>query len=109
MKNAGFALLVLAVAFLASGCTTGLLYTHTVQPLTLDLHGTPVTQTEKQGSIKMISFPRYGGEYRIAAWDSAAIGDVAKKQGMQEVYFADVETFSILHIWNEYTIHVYGK
>ena len=45
----------------------------------------------------------------IAAWDSAAIGDIAKKNGMTELYFADVETFSILHIWNQYTVHVYGK
>jgi len=109
MKNVGFAPLVLVVVFLASGCTTGLLYTHTFQPLTLDMHRTPVAQAEKEGNIKMISFPRFGGEYRLVAWDSAAIGDVAKKQGMQEVYYADVETFSILSIWNEYTIHVYGK
>ncbi len=101
--------LVIASALIASGCTTGLLYTHTVQPLTLDMHRTPVTQTEKTGSIKMISIPQSGGEFRIAAWDDAAIGDVAKKQGMQEVYSADVETFSILSIWNEYTIHVYGR
>lgn len=108
MKKAGFAL-VLVAALLVSGCATGLLYTHTMQPLTLDMHRTPVSQTEKTGSIKMISFPRFGGESRLVAWDSAAIGDVAKKQGLKEVYFADVETFSILSIWNEYTIHVYGK
>jgi hypothetical protein len=109
MKKVVFALLVLAVALLVSGCGAGLIYTHTVQPLTLDMHKTPVPQTEKEGSIKMISFPRFGGEYRIVAWDNAAIGAVAKKQGLKEVYFADVETFSILSIWNEYTIHVYGK
>lgn len=108
MNKYGFVPLVL-VLLLVSGCTTGLLYTHTFQPLTLDMHRTPVGQTEKEGSIKMISFPWSNGINRLVAWDSAAIGDVAKKQGMQEIYYADVETFSILNIWNEYTIHVHGK
>ncbi len=42
-------------------------------------------------------------------WGSAAIGDVAKEQGMQEIYFADLEVFRVLRIWNQYTVHVYGK
>lgn len=109
MKKSRLAPVVLALALLASGCATGVLYTHTVQPLTIDMHRTPVATVEKEGSVKVISFPRFGGEYRLVAWDSAAIGDIAKKQGMEEVYFADVETFSILQIWNRYTVHVYGK
>jgi len=87
----------------------GCLYIHTVQPLTLDMDRTPIVATEKAGSLKLITYPPFGGNYRLVAWDSAAIGDIAKKQGMQEVYFADLETFSILRIWNEYTVHVYGK
>jgi TRL-like protein family len=99
-------LLAIAVAFLVSGCATGVLYTHTFQPLTLDMHRTPVAHTEKTGSIKLITCPRGIG---LVAWDSAAIGEVAKKQGLREVDFADLETLSILRIWNEYTIHIYGK
>ncbi len=95
---------VLMLALLLSGCGSGLIYTHTVMPLTIDQHRTPVVPAEKEGSLKVISF-----QYPLVAWDSAAIGDVAKKQGMTEVFFADVETFSILKIWNRYTIHVYGK
>jgi hypothetical protein len=104
MRENRYILLMLAMVLLLSGCTTGLLYTHTFQPVTLDMHRTPVTENQKTGSIKLIAL-----QYPLVAWDSAAIGDVAKKQGMQEVFFADVETFSILRIWNEYTIHVYGK
>jgi len=110
MKKNGLTLLVLALALLfLPACGVGILYTHTVKPLTVDMHRTPVVPAEKEGSVKVISFPQFGGEYRLVAWDSAAIGDVAKKQGMTEVYFADVETFSILQIWNRYTIHIYGK
>jgi hypothetical protein len=88
---------------------SGCLYTHTREPLTVDMHRTPVTSVEKEGSVKLISFPPIIGNYRLIAWGSAAIGDVAKKEGMQEIYYADLEVFSVLRIWNEYTVHVYGK
>jgi hypothetical protein len=97
--------MVSALALLLSGC----LYVHTVEPLTLNMDRTPVAGVEKSGSLKLITFPPFCGQYRVAAWDSAAIGDIAKKQGMQEVYFADLETLSILRVWNQYTVHVYGK
>jgi hypothetical protein len=38
-----------------------------------------------------------------------AIGDVAKKAGMKEICFAELETLSVLRIWSQYTVHVYGK
>jgi len=41
--------------------------------------------------------------------DSNAIGDIAKQNGIETVYFADLETMSILIIWNQYTVHVYGQ
>lgn len=119
MKNITACLIALALASLVLGCATGyggamgeqgppwsfgLIYTHTWHPLTVDMHQTRVVDTEKSGDIKHIAF-----YISIAAWDSAAIGDIAKKNGLTEIYFADVETFSILHIWNQYTVHVYGK
>ena len=94
-----------AFALLFSGC----MYVHTIQPLTLNMDRTPVASVEKEGSLKLITFPPLAGSYQLVAWDSAAIGDIARKQGMQEVYFADLETFSILRLWNQYTVHVYGK
>jgi hypothetical protein len=100
-----FIVALTALLFLLSGC----IYTHTWEPLTLDMHRTPVSQVEKEGTIKLVTFPPILGNYKLLAWGNAAIGDVAKKEGMQEVYYADLEYFSILRIWNEYTIHVYGK
>lgn len=98
-------LLMVLMLLLLQGCV----YVHTVQPLTLNMDRTPVVAEEKSNSLKLITFPHMGGSTRLVAWDSAAIGDIAKKQGMQEVYFADLETLSILRIWNQYTVHVYGK
>jgi hypothetical protein len=95
--------LTVLLPFLLSGC----LYVHTRQPVTSDMRQTPVSSYEKTGSIKVITWPL--SNQGLFAWGSAAIGDVAKEQGMKEVYFADVEIFSVLRVWNEYTLHVYGK
>ena len=94
---------VTAMTLLLSGC----LYVHTFQPLTTDMHETPVSNYEKTGTIRVITWPLNNA--RLVAWGSAAIGDVAKEQDMKEIYFADVEIFSVMRIWNEYTVHVYGK
>ncbi len=104
MKQFTFGLVALAAVLLVSGCGVGIIYTHTYQPLSLDMHQTPVVQTEKAGNIKLIQVGLAG-----VAWDSAAIGDIAKKNGLTEIYFADLETFKVLGIWNQYTVHVYGK
>jgi hypothetical protein len=57
---------------------TGCFYTHTKQPLTLDMHHTPVTEIEKYGSIKVIAWPPIFSN-NLVAWGSAAIGDVAEE------------------------------
>ncbi len=94
------------MTLLVSGCSVGLIYTHTWRPLTLDMHDTRVVPTSGEGDIKhlVLFYPPLS-----AAWDDASIGDIARKKGLHELYFADLEYFSILHIWNQYTVHVYGK
>ena len=99
----------LAIAALLMLFLSGCIYVHTRQPFTVNMDRTPVSSVEKQGTVKLISFPYYGGTAQLAAWGDAAIGQVEKEQGMQEVYFADLEIFSVLRIWNEYTLHVYGN
>lgn len=104
MKLRSCLLLVSALVLLLSGCGAGIIYTHTYQPLTPDMHNTPAAGTGSAGDIKHIQAGCWG-----VAWDSAAIGDIAKKNGLTEVHFADLETLKVLGIWNRYTVHVYGK
>lgn len=106
MKHVTFLLCALAVIVLLSGCSVGLVYTHTWQPLTLDMHDTKVVSTSGAGDVKhlVLIYPQYS-----AAWDDAAIGDIAKKHGLNELYYADLEYLSVLRIWNQYTVHVYGR
>ena len=106
MKNGSFLSAALALVVVLSGCSAGIIYTHTMQPLTLDMHSTRAVPTSGQGDIKhlVLLYPALS-----FAWDDAAIGDIAKKNGIQELYFADLETLRILGIWNRYWLHVYGK
>jgi hypothetical protein len=104
MKTMRIATLTLIAVLLASGCMSGVIFTHTWQPLTVDMDRTRVVSTGGSGDIKHIAI-----YMASVAWDSAAIGNIAKKQGLHELYFADLETFSVLRIWNQYTVHVYGK
>ncbi len=106
MMKKNIALAAVALAVVLSGCTAGIIYTHTMQPLTLDLHSTRIVPTSGEGDIKhlVLIYPPLS-----AAWDDAAIGDIAKKNGIKELYFADLETLRVLWIWNQYWVHVYGK
>jgi len=48
--------------------------------------------------------------YVDIVWDSNAIGDIARAQGIDEIYYADMETLSVVFgIWSQRTVHIYGK
>jgi hypothetical protein len=97
---------ILIPALVLSGCTSAILYTHTVEPLDLNMHSTPFVREDKEGAIKHIDIHFYS---LSAAWDSNAIGDIARKNNLETVYFADLEYLNVLQIWKEYIVHVYGK
>jgi hypothetical protein len=95
---------VLALVLVFTGCTVGILYQHTVAPLTINHHTTPVAQTEGKNDIKHIQLPYVG-----VMWGDTALGDIAREKGLQELYFADLEYLSVLTIWRQYTVHLYGR
>jgi hypothetical protein len=97
-------LFIFSAFILLAGCTPyGILYTHTKMPLDTNMSQTPVSGSNGQSDIKHIRF------YVDVMWDSNAIGDIAKKHGIEEIYYADIERLSVLGIWNQYTVYVYGK
>jgi hypothetical protein len=91
------------ILLLASCTPYGLLYTHIKKPLDTNMSQTPMIDNNVQGDIKHIRF------YVDVMWDSNAIGDIAKKHGIETIYYADIEMLSVLTIWNRYTVHVYGN
>ena len=107
-KNLSLIILLSFVVFMPACSTlpgTGLLYTHTVQPLTH--HRLPVDVAQNgnaQGDRKEIQF-----QYMTVVWDYNAIGEIAKKGGIKTIHYADLETRSVFFgIWGRYIVHVYG-
>ncbi len=95
---------------LLSGCSPlkGMVFTHIRVPYTLDLNNTPVTNIHADGIVFHVAEPVTGYNFYIEL-NSNALGDVAKKHGLSKVYFADLETFSILSIWKHEKLHIYGE
>ena len=103
---------LLAVCLLiASLGSTGCIYNHTVMPLDVNLNETPVYQGRKSDDswntlrIPLIVVPGYVQ----FDWGSSGIADAAHAQGMSEIYYADLETLSVLGIWTQRWAIVYGK
>jgi hypothetical protein len=102
---------VIALSLLLAGCSNGVLfnsglYSHTVEPLTFNRNPTEVEQSMLQanGDINHIQF-------RVSIlWGTNGIGEVARKHGIETVYYADIEKLRVLFgIWQEDTVHVYGR
>ena len=98
---------------LLSGCGSaplvGLIYTHVRLPLTANLERTPFPSTQpSSGRIIQVKEP-FSGYGIYARVNSNAIGDIARKHGVDTVYFADQEIFSLLGIWKTTQVHVYGR
>ncbi|MEM7165604.1 MAG: TRL domain-containing protein [Planctomycetota bacterium] len=87
----------------APGCVNGRIYTHVTEPLLTNFDRTPMVAEGAEGDVIKIEYNSLQVQ-----WNNNAIGDIAKKAGFQEVYYADKETISILGIWTSTYVHVYG-
>jgi len=108
-------LLCVTTLLLLTGCTffgqapiTGYLLTSTATPYTLDLNNTPVVTGAGEGTILRIREP-FSGYGLYTELNSNAIADIAANHGMQKVYFADLENFSLFNIWRTQTLILYGE
>jgi hypothetical protein len=107
-------LLVLCAALALAGCGsianvytyegTGFFYTHTVKPLTVDMRNTR-SEGLKRGSGDIKNIEVY---YVRVEWNNNSIGDIAKEHGIGTILFADVERLSVLGIWRQHIVHIYG-
>ena len=108
------------MAVLLSGCASGIdtpphirgyLFSDIRVPYTPDLHNTPVSDIGGNGLGIRVEEP-FTGRGISAEVDSNAIGDIARKNGMKEVYFADREEMNILRIlglFRRRRLYIYGK
>ena len=88
-----------------SGCLRGAIYTHTLQPYTTDLGDTPVVAGPGvRSSLKQLRY-----SWLDVRWNNNAIGRIAKDQGLETAYYADVEVIRVLGIWTQVYVRVYGE
>lgn len=95
---------LLCTACLASCQGGGAIYTHVTEPLDVDFDATPVQPLEARGDVKQVRY-----RFVDVQWDSNAIGEIALAHGIDEVYYADLESFSILGFWTRQTVHIFGR
>jgi hypothetical protein len=96
---------LLAVLQVLPSCVVGLVYTHVKVPLDRDMWDTPVFRERVETGKQDQKVIRY---YVSVEWDSNAIGPIAKKYGIEEIQYADVETLSVLGLWTQRWVHIYG-
>lgn len=99
----GVAIALPACVALCGCAPLGLVYTHTFEPLSTDFHDAPVTTEQAPGDVKQLHI------YVRVLWSGNAIGEIAKEHGIDEIYYADLETLSVLGIWTQEWAHVYGS
>lgn len=80
----------------------GLIYTHKFIPLDVNAYKTQKAETISKGDIKHFHY------YIDFRWDSNAIGDLVKRANIENLVNADLEILSVLSIWTQYWVHLYG-
>ena len=105
--------LVLTVLAGLAGCGTGpligMVYTNVKLPLTTDLNTTPVPSTPPDSDrIVEIKEP-FTGIGMYARVSVNAIGEIALQNGLETLYFADQEVFSILGVYKTHRVFLYGE
>jgi len=88
-----------------TGCLAGggALYSHVTVPLDVNLDRTPVHRDQAQDALRTFNY------FIRVDWGSDGIGDIAKRHGFKRVYYADLETLTVLGVWRQRWAHVYGE
>jgi len=99
----------LLAAISCTGCMRGWVYTNVTVPLVCNMDKTP--RGSKMATIDSRQIKEPITRVRMSVeWNSHAIGDAAKRKGLKEVYFADMQTFSLFGgVWKQRKVRVWGE
>ncbi len=88
-----------------SGCApTGFIYTETVQPLDTDLQRTEFSRQTRKEDVRTLQY-----WFVRVQWKGNGIAEIAKAKGFKRVYYADLETLSVLGTWTQHWVRIYGE
>jgi hypothetical protein len=112
MKTISRKIAVLLLSLILAGCANGVLfksglYSHIVQPLTINPNPTEVRDSMKQARGYTNQFQYEVVSIRVG---KNGLGQVAKEHGLETVYFADLETWSaVFGLWQMSVVRIYGR
>jgi hypothetical protein len=106
---------VLAVLLLLTGCSKALvfnngLFSHTIEPLTFNREATDIGGNGKlvYGRINQLQYP-LAAVFSVRLGKNG-LGDVAKENGIKNIYYADIERWSaVFGLWSSEIVHIYGR
>ena len=78
--------MVVASILIMAGC--GLVYTQKIVPYDINMTETPIVMRSHEGDIKHLSYSLV--DFR---WETNAVGDIARENGIETIYFMDMENF----------------
>jgi hypothetical protein len=84
-------------------------YTNVKLPLTVDLKATLLPERPPDSDRIIEIREPFTGLGMYTRVSSNALGDIARQNGMDPLYFADQEVFSILGIWKTQRVFLYGE
>ena len=84
----------------------GCVYRHTVEPLDVNLNATQVWQGRDDGESEMIRVSIDGVR---AQWGDMSVHKAAAEGGLATIDYADLEEWSILGIFTDTRLHLYGR
>jgi hypothetical protein len=98
-----------------TGCLSGGIYQHTTQPVDVNFNETPSGLGDARGeargdSWKTLVIPLVVVAGRLQFdWGDMSVARAIEQTGFETVHYADLETRSILGIWTQRWLHVYGE
>ncbi len=90
-----------------TGCISGAIFQYTTVPIDVNLDETPAHTGERGPSWKTFVIP-YPLRMQFH-WGSTAIGDAIRYRGLTTVHYADLRTLSVLGLWTQRWVYVYGE
>lgn len=93
----------------SSACAPGIIYTDNTLPLSTNFDRTPLGIKRTEATTRQVRLPI--PRARISAeWYDEAIGEAANKAGLEEIYYVDINTFSILAgTFSKKTLLIWGR
>jgi hypothetical protein len=105
-------IIALLLFLVITGCSNGVLfngglYSHIVEPLTINPNPTEVRNSMKQANGYVNQLAYQVVSIRVG---KNGLGQVAKEHGLETVYFADIERWSaVFGLWQMEVVHIYGR